>query len=111
MNEHPPRWGWTWEVLVPTGQEDQPVRTAGQRGREHQGEKVVTHVSRVSPLEPASQGSSWDQSKSFAGEFSLLPQPKQPTLLCGAEGRFEVLGLDQQPLSSHMTLVAVDLLT
>ena len=50
-------------------------------------------------------------SKSFAGEFSLLPQPMQPTLLSGAEGKFEVLGLGQQPLSFHTTFMAMDLLT
>jgi len=71
----------------------------GKGGRERPSWGEGGDTSLVSlPSNQLPKGAAGSQiSKSFAGAFSFSAQPKQPTLLSGAEGRFEVLGLGQEP--------------
>lgn len=66
-------------------------------GRDCWGEEVAPQVFELSPSKPASQGSTGIRISKLFCWWIFCPQPDQPTLLYGAGGRFELLGLGQQP--------------
>lgn len=92
--------------LVPTGQGDQPA-TAGRKWNTAGGKRW--HQKCLSSLsKPASQGSTGIRISMLFHCFLLLAQAVYFTLW--GQGQFELLGLCQQLLFFHMTVVAVDCL-
>lgn len=66
-------------------------------GRDCWEEEVAPQVFELSRSKPASQGSTGIRISKLFCWWIFCPQPEQPTLLYRAGGRFELLGLGQQP--------------